>query len=313
MKKTRRLIIYFFTFIVATELFLRLYFGFCDTVLMKEDPDYEYIAQPSQSHFRFRNHIKYNSLSMRSQEVDTSAQLILGFGDSIINGGVQTDHDSLATTILSDSLSKQKGNKVQFLNISAGSWGPDNCFAYLKKHGNLGAKQLFLFVSSHDAYDNMTFEKIVDVNVSFPSRQYISAIYELFDRYLIPRLKDKLASPEPQQREQALAINKQTANAVFNPGFASFVQYAKENGLSLTMYLHAEKSEWQTGSYNEQGQKIIRFAEENSIPLIRDLGNGLNGDDFRDDIHINTQGQRKMATLVLDYLRKEERGSLALP
>ena len=148
MKGKGRLIAYFIVLIVAVELFLRLYFGFCDTVLMKEDPNYEYIAQPSQDRFRFRNHIKYNALSMRSEEVDTSALLILGFGDSIINGGVQTDHDSLATTLLSDSLSNAENKKIQFLNISAGSWGPDNCFAYLKKHGNFGAKRIFLFVRS---------------------------------------------------------------------------------------------------------------------------------------------------------------------
>ena len=120
---------------------------------------------------------------MRSEEVDTSASIILGFGDSVINGGVQTEQDSLATTILSDELSNTAGRKVQFLNISTGSWGPDNCFAYVKKHGNFGAQDMYLFVSSHDAYDNMNFEKIVGVNESFPSKQYKSAIAELFIRY----------------------------------------------------------------------------------------------------------------------------------
>ena len=41
--------------ILGIEVFLRLYFGFCDAVLMKEDPDFEYIAQPNQKRFRFRN------------------------------------------------------------------------------------------------------------------------------------------------------------------------------------------------------------------------------------------------------------------
>ena len=152
------------------EVFLRQYFGFCNTVLIREDADFEYIAQPNQDRFRFRNHIKYNSFSMRSEAVDSAAVLILGFGDSVINGGVLTDQDSLATTILSDSLTKIHRNKIQFLNVSAGSWGPDNCFAYLKKYGDFGAKSIYLFVSSHDAYDNMNFEKIVDVSESLPSK-----------------------------------------------------------------------------------------------------------------------------------------------
>jgi len=56
------------------------------------------------------------------------------------------------------------------------------------------------------------------------------------------------------------------------------------------------------GSYNEQGQEIISFAEEHNIPIIKDLDNGLAVSDFRDNIHINEQGQRKMAESVLKYL-----------
>jgi hypothetical protein len=63
----------------VADLFLRQYYGFCDTVLMSENSKYEYIAQPSQNRFRFRNNVKYNSLSMRSEEIDTTAILILGF------------------------------------------------------------------------------------------------------------------------------------------------------------------------------------------------------------------------------------------
>jgi len=306
-KKLRITLLLFFGLVIATELFLRIYYGFCDTVLMQEDSYYEYIAQPNQRRFRFRNHINYNSLSMRSDEVDTSALTILGFGDSIINGGAQTDHDSLATTLLSKALTSTWAHKVQFLNISAGSWGPDNCFAYLKKHGNFGAKQIFLFVSSHDAYDNMSFEKTVDANINFPSKQYVSAIYELFDRYLVPRLQDRYPSLRPEQKKDDLSINKKTDSAVFNPGFYQFADYARSNNIPLTVYLHAEQTEVTSGGYNDQGQAIIRFANENGIPILKDLENGLTIEDFRDPIHINARGQRKLAATVLAYLKQTSR------
>jgi hypothetical protein len=302
MKKKFIYLTFFVLFLITAELFLRLYYGFCDTVLMREDPDYEYIAQPNQNRFRFRNHIKYNEQSIRSEQLDTSASMILGLGDSIINGGVQTDHDSLATTILSDSLSTWQGKKVQFLNISAGSWGPDNCYAYLKKHGDFKAKSLFLFVSSHDAYDNMNFNKTVDVNVSFPSKQYASAIYELFERYLIPRLKDKFE--KRVTNEESLGISKKTDSVVFNTGFDSLLAYTKEKRIPFTLYIHAEKSELQSRAYNEQGQKIIQFANQHGIPVIKDLDNGLSLEDFRDDIHINAKGQRKLAATILNYLKQ---------
>jgi len=289
----------------GADLFLRSYYGFCDTVLVTESPKYEYIAQPSQDRFRFRNNVKYNSLSMRSEEVDTTAILILGFGDSVINGGVQTDQESLATTILSDTLSKLYNRKLQFLNISMGSWGPDNCYAYLKEHGDLGAKHIFLFVSSHDAYDNMTFEKIVDHHESYPSDQYPSALVELMDRYLLPRIERLTEKTNSTVNE--LVINKKNENSVFNPGFASFLSYSREKNIPLTIYLHAEQDELAKRAYNDQGQEIIRFAKENDLPIIKGLENGLDQSLFRDQIHLNSEGQKKLAQTILNSFTQEQR------
>ncbi|HNR53629.1 MAG TPA: hypothetical protein PKJ19_00560, partial [Flavobacteriales bacterium] len=102
--------------LATTEIVLRYGFGFCDAVLMRADPHYEYIAQPMQDRHRFGRHIAYNSLSMRCEEPDTNAVIILGCGDSVINGGSLADQDSLATTILSARLSQEWGRKVQVLN-----------------------------------------------------------------------------------------------------------------------------------------------------------------------------------------------------
>ena len=286
---------------ICLEIFLRMYFGFCDTVLVREDSEFEYIAQPNQKRFRFRNHVIYNSFSMRSEEVDTSSIKILGFGDSIINGGVLTDQDSLATTILSDTLSKIYGTKIQFLNISAGSWGPDNCYAYLKKYGDFGAKSIFLFFSSHDAYDNMNFEKIVDNHSSFKSKQYSIAQYELVNRYLVNKIKRKLKKKRTQIDN--LGINKKKNNTLFNTGFSSFLDYSKSKNIPLTIYLHADTKELKLESYNDQGQKIIKFANDNNIPIILDLENGLKLSDFRDYIHLNSNGQRKLANTITHYLK----------
>jgi len=125
---------------ISSEIFLRYYYGFCDALLISENNKFEYIASPNQNRYRFRNHINYNSLSMRSPSLSTTSNKILGFGDSVINGGVLTDQDSLATTILSTTLSNKYHKRFQFLNISAGSWGPDNCYAYLQEFGNFNSK-----------------------------------------------------------------------------------------------------------------------------------------------------------------------------
>ena len=297
--KIKYLVIGFLVFALASELFLRYYLGFCDAVLIKEDPDYEYIAQPDQNRFRFRNHVIYNSFSMRNGPVDTAAIRILVFGDSVINGGVLTDQDALATELLSKWISDSTGINVQLLNVSAGSWGPDNCFAYLKKHGDFGAKAILLVVSSHDAFDNMNFENIVGKSESYPDYQYRIAWMELIERYLIPNLK-QLLKPDNDDPYAGLAINKNAPE--FNSGFKGIAEYAEAHSIQLAIFLHAERKETEAGAYDDKGKQIIDFTSERHIMLIPELKNPLSEDDYRDVIHPNEQGQMKIAQTLYPCL-----------
>ena len=290
MKKSKffkRFLVVTVLLLLCTELILRFCFGFCDAVLMKEDLAFEYIAQPNQNRYRFRNHIKYNEYSMRSDSVKESSVKILGFGDSVINGGSLTDQDSLATTKLSKSLSSLWDKDVQVLNISAGSWGPDNCAAYLNKYGDFNAKLVLLVVSSHDAYDNINFEKIVGVNPSFPDKQCKVALWELLTRYIIPKFSKQGYSSE-------LGINKQIAGSKFNTGFEKIYNHCAERNIPMIIYLHPDKSEVAQHKYNAQGNEIIKFAKGNNVILVQELDLGITEADFRDDIHPNDAGQRKM-------------------
>lgn len=274
---------------IGLEITLRYAFGFCDAVLLQEDPELEYINQPNQKRFRFGNTIIYNSFSMRSVELDPNAAKILGLGDSFINGGTPTDHFDLATTILGQKISSKCGKPIQFLNVSAGSWGPDNCYNYLLKYGHFDARALILFVSSHDAYDNINFQKVVGVNPSFPQEQYRIAIIELLDRYVLPRITEQSYTNE--ESYQSLGINKKSSSDSFNSGFKDIYDYCTYHELPLVIYLHAELSEKRIGSYNVQGQEIIDFAKDRNLPLVTDLFEDLQDKEFRDNIHVNQIGQ----------------------
>ena len=284
-----------FIVLVAEELALRQFWGLGDmTVLFRADPAFEYIAQPNQNKIRFGNKNIYNEYSMRSLPLnETDNCVVLGFGDSVINGGTLTDQDSLATTIVENRIAKEVGEGFRFLNISAGSWGPDNCAAYLKKFGSFGAKMIVLFVSSHDAYDNMTFEKVVGVHPSYPDKAPALALIELVQRYLTPKVLGAINIPISQQAD-ALMINKTVEK--FNPGFDFFVNYSRMHGIPLVVCLHAETSELQNKSFNEQGRKILSYCAENNIKVISGLDIGEEFSDFRDEIHINESGQKRWAT-----------------
>lgn len=65
------------------------------------DPVHEYRLRPGQDHRRFGNRILVNAAGMRSPPVapvpETGTLRLLVLGDSVVNGGAETDHADLAT------------------------------------------------------------------------------------------------------------------------------------------------------------------------------------------------------------------------
>lgn len=280
--------------IALTELVLRLVFGFCDAVLYQSSTAYEYIAQPNQQRYRFFSHIDYNSYSQRSEEPDSTKTIVLGLGDSVIFGGTMLDQDSIATTLFS----KETG--MQMLNISSGSWGPDNCAAYLKEKGTFGAKAMVLVGSSHDAFDVMSHVPVVGIYPNYPDKQYKLAIWELMDRYLMPRIKGWLGQSELVDPDAKVVKNVNSEGVAqkslnFNPGFEQLLQISKEKNIPFFIYLHPEMGEVENKEYKEGGKLIIEWAKANGVKLVNGLDEGVTTSMFRDVIHLNEKGQRNLA------------------
>ena len=296
-----------FILIALLELTLRFVFGFCDAVLYQSSPAYEYIAQPNQHRYRFFSHIDYNSYSQRSEEPDSTKTIVLGLGDSVIFGGTILDQDSIATTLFS----KETG--MQMLNISSGSWGPDNCAAYLKEKGTFGAKAMVLVCSSHDAFDVMSHIPVVGIYPNYPDKQYKLAIWEVIDRYLMPRIKvyfsgKQLLDPDAQVVEKVKSDERRVKNSNaasdegvaqkalnFNPGFDLLLQISKEKNIPFFIYLHPEMGEVESKEYKEGGKLIIEWAKANDVKLVNGLDEGVTTSMFRDVIHLNEKGQRNLA------------------
>lgn len=299
----KRLLIYLLSLLLLLfvfELVLRKHYGFCDAPLSQTSDKYEYVFQANQNRYRFKNHINYNEVNMRSDSLDVNSIKILGLGDSVINGGAFTDQDSIATTILSNELSSELSRKVQILNISAGSWGPDNCNAFLEEKGAFDSKLMLLVASSHDAHDIMDFRSIVGISSAFPNKQYKFAICELFDRYIYPRYIAKYFKTSQEDFNQREGIKKNGIG--FNSGFKKLAQKANKLNIPMIIYLHAEQSELKNNAYNEQGEEIIQFANKNKIKIIKELENGLDKSWYHDEIHLNNKGQRMMSKILKPYI-----------
>ena len=284
------LLIIALTFIVI-EFLLRVIWGFGSMPLYLESKEYEYIFAPSQEMNRFGVHFYTNSYSQRANEPDSNRKIVLGLGDSVINGGSQTDNDSLATSIVSAN------TEYQMLNISAGSWGADNCAAYLREKGLFDAKAMFVVLSSHDVNDSMDFAPTVGVHKSYPMENYPLAILEVLDRYVIPRFIKTSESLNPDEKVLK-GIDK---GGEFNKGWNELKEIASSANIPMILILHAEQSELEVGEYNEKGKMLEQWAIENEVKLIKDIS-FLKKDNYRDQIHINASGQRVLANMIIKEL-----------
>lgn len=315
LKKVAWGIIFILLAAIGSELFLRFKYGFCQAPLYVSDAEFEYIYAPDQRVVRFGNVISTNSFSMRSREVapeDTTVILLLG--DSVVNGGSLTDQDSLASTLLEKRLSGSLRRSVRVLNISAGSWGPDNAAAYLKKYGLFNADLICLVTSSHDAHDNMVHDDVVGIDTNLPAIQYTLALEELWKRYIYPRYFKNNSnfdiSYAPPAPDQNAGIRKDGEG--FNPGYGELRNLAKTNNIPFVIYLHPETFEIEAGKYNDQGEEIIHFATRDSIRLVREIDLGIGKQLYRshDHIHYNTTGQKfladKLYPIFLEYLKPKD-------
>jgi hypothetical protein len=279
------------------------YYGLCDYPLYISHPAYEYIHAPNQSHLIYRNHFATNAWSMRSDPInpqkDTSVVLLIG--DSVINGGNLTDQDSLASTLLENWLTVAAKKNIRVLNISAGSWGPDNAAAYLKTHGTFDADVMVLVCSSHDAFDNITFTEVVGEHPQFPERQVLLAWQKIGERgwqYITRHFRSY--SKINTAPDQALP---------FNSGFRDLKQIATGYQIPFTIYLHPTLEELRQEWMHSAAESIEQFCKQEKIRLINGLEVGAQERHYRDHIHYNEKGQRFLAEAlfpILHLLFKEQ-------
>ena len=292
-------------FVVACgvlELIARWGLGLGDPPISVPDAEIDYIFAPNQDCNRFGNRIVYNSVSMRSEhDIDAFPQpgrrRILLVGDSVVNGGVLTDQADLASTLLDEEL-RAKGQGDAW-NISAGSWGPMNYAAYFKRHGTFGATDLVLEVNSHDLWEDdpkATGGANVGKDVAIPDHKPLLACWEGFDRYFMPRLRwwlgkaqvntkvdvphwgDSLALPSVKQNLEACAY---LYSLPFERKF---------------LVIHRTRQERLSGETPPGEEPFVTQAEDSGVKVLRlelDVDK-----DYRDSIHLNPSGQRKLYELL---------------
>ena len=259
------------------EVVLRLW-GMGNYPLFRADPRYEYFTLPHQDvrmgHVIFRT----NEFGMRCGPVGAKrGRRVLVIGDSVVNGGYQTTQDSLGTEV-AQRLCDEKDGNIQWLNLSAGSWGAGNAAAFLEAHGLFAADELIAVFSSHDAYDRMTFGPVVGRHPSYPDRKPLLAWGMLFKKLMY-------RSGSPAEID---TIRR------FDPGWQRLVKVARRATVPLTVLLHPERGEVATHRYDARGRRLIDSLETWGVHVVPLLPR-MPAEAYTDHIHINPRGQRILA------------------
>ena len=298
------------TLVAGLELFARFGLGLGTPPLSQLHPRIEYLFQPNQDVQRFGNRVLINAYSMRTPDfalVKPEDELrVMIFGDSVLNGGNLTDHAALATTLLGQRLAETEGRPVVVGNISAGSWGPGNWLAYAKKYGFFDADVVVLLISSHDVADNPTFAPL-NPN-THPQQTPPLALVEGITRYL-PRYLPSWGGPQVQSDSQPAASDEDSPTAI-REGLAdlrAFLKLAQEEVPRVLVVQHPDRQELTTRKAQPGFAMIRTLAVDLGVEVIsafpamsEALAEGENP--YRDNIHINEDGQALLADVLWDSI-----------
>ena len=294
------------------ELVSRFVLGLGDPPLSVTHPSIEYMFKPSSEFHRFGNHFRTNDYGMRSddfsQKREKSEVRLLVLGDSVPNGGNLTDQSQLATELIKESIRDDIPVPVYVGNISAGTWSPPNLLAYVKEFGTFDADVAIVILNKGDMFDFPTFGKL-NPN-THPTRKPLSALGELFSRYVAPRVVGLLpSSSSKKEQDEATETKRASCTAELSELMAVF------SNKSIPVYLVYHPSEDEIlpdGSFQAKGgyPRLKEFVEEKDVNLYSlagSYGESIQAGEypFRDHYHPNAIGQKLMAEYILNLLGNE--------
>lgn len=264
-------------------------FGLHAVPLYEPSPIFEYRFQPNQECAVFGKELRINALGLRGELPSSKSESVVWYcGDSVINGGILTHEDSLATAKWDETSEAKLGHSIATINVSQGSWGPENTLAFCREYKNgLGVPGLIvLALSSHDWDDRMAFCYSGDSR-DMPSKS----------RSALGNLLHKLTGPlQHCQHPQAdLHGNKE---------MDEWMRFANGLKAELCVYLHPTQSEILSQSRSIRGQKLMAWCRERNVRLVDGM-DLLELNHFRDWIHLNEAGQAELAEIFLSHFAPE--------
>ncbi len=283
-------------FVAVAEAASRRDLRFGQSALLVPDPLTEYRFAPNQSVRPYGKLQSYNALGMRSGPVPDTGEVVLVFGDSVVNGG-GVGQEELATGLLQARL-KGRGEDVYVGNVAAASWGPANILGWIDKFGLLRARRAVVVLSSHDLTDNMTYAPL-DCSIH-PTRRPPLALIERLRRTLPKYLPEGVGRMLKCRSNTPIPMEGRRAMPEGEAAVAALIARLVAAGVPTCIVLHSEVPEMTGDADPDQMTRMRAALGETGLPvieeaeLIRASGRAPR-EIYRDRIHLNALGQGLLA------------------
>lgn len=292
--------------LLGAEVALRLIWGLGHPLLYRDDAATGYIVAPSQHVVRNGCVNNINSQSMRSPEILSPKPpgefRLLLIGDSITYGTTYVDQSQIFSTLLNQSLPQLLKQKVEVLNASAGGWAPANELGYLHSRGDFDA-DMVIFVLNTGDLTQVFSTSMVGKSPSFPDRDPPCALAELFDHYILARIRN-IRTADAGSQAEVVDIPRQTppnlallhqAKTLANTAHAYFaIVYIPAQGAEWAPYAPGLQmlKDWCHGNSVDLVDLTSAFAESTPEQIAFDNGHG----------HLRPLGHSIVAKVVAHYL-----------
>ena len=282
--------------LIAVDILLRVFFGLGSPPLFIADKDIGDLYKVDQNLRRFGSRIIYNQYHQRSNKLlDEPAYRILMLGDSIMNGGSFTDQKDTIPEILERKLNQHFGIKGEALNASADSWGIENEYEYLKKFGVFNSDIVIIQISTDD-FVYPKSELLESGSIKHPLHNPATAIYELFDRYISPRIfKERYKDTRPAIPEDIKSHYYRCLSMVED--MIDIIK--KENSQYIILFMPNE------GELKKSYESpVVKLLNKKNIPFIdlADKESGMREEYFKDGIHLNQPGNQHIVDILFQYI-----------
>lgn len=296
--------------LALSELGLRMAFGLGSPPLLQKDSSIGYLFVANQELRRFGHHVQINQYHQRSGPITAlpaaGVDRILVIGDSVTFGGVVVNQGETFPALLEQDLRKDH-MPAEVLNASAGGWAIGNERAYAERFGAFGSGVAVLEIGSHDLLQETSTGELVGMDSNYPEHNPATALGELLNRYLIPRLLNREAS------SPAIIADNDSQFAENMGEFSKEVALLRQAGASVIVLHAPNRAEVVADSgpfesdYDRYRRSFKEFAAQLHVVVV-DLPAEWRGlpeasEYFRDSVHLTVSGNRAVAARLAPEIK----------